>query len=306
MIELLDQVIDVSLYCSAEERIIASSVDKKGVNVLTIHHEPQYRTKDGSFSIVKRDEPNGYSFYRFDLTGDLLFSTPIHNEKYNIHHALLLPYDEILLVSGRCRYRGKTDIDKNARVYDTEGDLKRAFTIGDGIEDIKVDSQGQIWVSYFDEGIFGNYGWDDPLGAPGLICWSNTGDNLWEFEPIDGLDEMADCYAMNLDADDNVWFYYYTEFPLVKLSPDKQLQQWNSGLSGSHSVHISGDLVLMSGDYDSADFVLFEMKEKKMKRIAEVQFRTAEEKVLGKRELISSMGSTVAFLDGKKIFFKHL
>lgn len=34
---------------------------------------------------------------------------------------------------------------------------------------------GRIVTSYFDEGIFGNFGWDQPLGASGLVVWDEQG-----------------------------------------------------------------------------------------------------------------------------------
>ena len=47
------------------------------------------------------------------------------------------------------------------------------FCLGDGIQDCVVKKDGTIITSYFDEGVFGNYGWDEPLGDCGLIAWTS-------------------------------------------------------------------------------------------------------------------------------------
>ena len=42
---------------------------------------------------------------------------------------------------------------------------------------MQVDSLGRIWVSYADEGVYGNFGWGQPgpppVGAAGLVCFRN-------------------------------------------------------------------------------------------------------------------------------------
>ncbi|WP_176444820.1 hypothetical protein [Paenibacillus herberti] len=40
----------------------------------------------------------------------------------------------------------------------------REFLLGDGIQSVQVTDKGIIWTSYFDEGVFGNNGWDKPIG----------------------------------------------------------------------------------------------------------------------------------------------
>ena len=66
-------------------------------------------------------------------------------------------------------------------------------------------------VSYFDEGIFGNYGWSEPIGQSGLIVFDENFNIKWE-----SRDDICDCYAINLDDDGHIWYYYYDEFDLVK------------------------------------------------------------------------------------------
>ena len=46
----------------------------------------------------------------------------------------------------------------NAVLYDADGQVVSEHVLGDGIGHALADSAGQVWVGYFDEGIYGNYG----------------------------------------------------------------------------------------------------------------------------------------------------
>ncbi len=131
--------------------------------------------------------------------------------KPNIH--FLQPIgDNYLLLGARASLYKDGTTDKNAIIIDATGNIIRTMCLGDGIQDCLVDSQNRIITSYFDEGIFGNNGWSRPIGESGIIQWSETGDILWKNWRYD----ICDCCAMNLDSNDNLWFYYYTNFDLVK------------------------------------------------------------------------------------------
>lgn len=299
-------IIDFSDKLEKDDEIISVSVDNNGINTLIIHSAPEYRTENGMFAIIKSEKPKDYSFIRHDLKGNEISRTVIKNEYFNFHNVNYLPTKEILLICGRSRYKSETEIDRNARIYNSNGELAREFIAGDGIQDVKVDIKGNIWTSYFDEGIFGNYGWNNPVGSSGLICWNDKGEKIWEFEPINGLEHMADCYAMNIDSDNNTWFYYYTEFPLVKLNNSKQIEFWETKIEGSSSLNISDTKVLMDNGYDDNNFVLFEVKGDKLKKSKKIKFQGVEKIELNKRNYISSFGSNIGFLEKNKIYLTNM
>jgi hypothetical protein len=105
-----------------------------------------------------------------------------------------------------------------------------------------------IWASYFDEGVFGNYGWNQPMGASGLICFDSAGRILWEFNPPTGFDSICDCYALNV-AKNAVWACYYTDFPLVKIDSDKRVQGWKNDVGGASALAVDGRRALLWGGY---------------------------------------------------------
>lgn len=85
----------------------------------------------------------------------------------------------VLLVGARCHWRSEGP-ERNAVALDWNGRELGRFTLGDGIQNVRVTRDGTIWVSYFDEGVFGNYGWSHPgppsIGAAGLVAFSPTGE----------------------------------------------------------------------------------------------------------------------------------
>jgi hypothetical protein len=158
-----------------------------------------------------------------------------------------LPDGEVLLVGGRCHYRDG-DPEENALVFNRDGKIQRRFVLGDGINGVQATDEGMIWVSYFDEGVFGNYGWNQPMGASGLICFDSTGRIVWEFAPPAGFDSICDCYALNV-AKNAVWVCYYTDFPLVKIDSDKRVQGWKNGVGGASALAVDDEHVLLWGGY---------------------------------------------------------
>ena len=102
-----------------------------------------------------------------------------------------------------------------AAVYDQSGHFLRSLNLGDGIEDIQTTPNDQIWVSYFDEGVYGS-----EIGRYGAVCFDYHGNlqfKYGEFAERHGLPYIDDCYAMNVNGAGDVWLSYYSDFPLVHL-----------------------------------------------------------------------------------------
>ncbi len=65
---------------------------------------------------------------------------------------------------------------------------------------------------------------------------------------------ISDCYALNAARDDTVLFYYYTEFPLVRLRKGQLDGIWQPGIRGAHTFAVLGDLVVMHSGYGLHDW----------------------------------------------------
>ena len=134
----------------------------------------------------------------------------------------ILPGGETLVVASRCFRNLDSSHEMNAKVYGPDGKQNRGFLLGDGINHIQTDAEGRIWVGYFDEGIFGNFGWQHaggPFGAAGLSCFAKSGQKIWDYEPPEGFDPIADCYALNVSSS-GVWSHYYSDFPIAHINSD--------------------------------------------------------------------------------------
>ncbi len=210
-----------------------------------------YETRSEGFAIFPKTVPDAPQSYRVQCSRDdvVELDVTISNERFNIH--LIQPIgDELLLACARSVRRSATDFERNGRIYGRDGTLRREFLLGDGIERIQSTSNGQIWCAYFDEGVFGNYGWREPVGASGLVAWNAEGEKIYEFDAPTGFDTMADCYALNVAGNDDVWCCYYTDFPLVRIQHRKVTSAWRSPVRGSHAFAVANGHVLFAGDYD--------------------------------------------------------
>lgn len=153
----------------------------------------------------------------------------------------LFPDGRVFVASSRAAKSDHTQ----ARVYAPDGKLIHAFHIGDGVEDVKIDSLERIWVSYFDEGVL-----TDDLGQGGLVCFDDQGVALWAFNAQAGQDDfITDCYALNI-TDSHVWAYRSDDFNLIRVTPDFQVSTWPTGLSGSFCVAIKADYVIFGPQYE--------------------------------------------------------
>jgi hypothetical protein len=96
----------------------------------------------------------------------------------------------------------ESDFDLNGHLFDELGRHRRSFLLGDGIQTVQTTAAGAIWTGSFDEGVFGNFGWNEPIGALGLVAWTSFGEKLYDFAPHDELGAIADCYALNVESDE--------------------------------------------------------------------------------------------------------
>jgi hypothetical protein len=171
---------------------------------------------------------------------DLAFPTPAP-----------MPDGRVLVVGSRCRWRSG-GADRNAVVFDDAGVRVHEGVVGDGIEHVFTTSTGEIWVGYFDEGVFGNYGWGgpgpDPIGAGGIVRFAADLSLRWSF-PLNT--SMADCYALNVD-DHEVWACYYTGFPIARIADDRIRHWTNEAARGVKALIVASTRCVLVDGYGEA------------------------------------------------------
>lgn len=170
---------------------------------------------------------------------------------------------DFLIASARCKFAERR-AELNATIYSPSGSPLNQICLGDGIEDIAISEDAQIWVSYFDEGVFGNFGWggeDAPcIGAPGLVRFDTHGKQTWQYS--EGFHCIDDCYSMTL-TNDEVWLCFYSDFPIARVNTHGKVRFWENPIAGARAIAVDGDRVLLFGGYgkDADRLVLQECKE---------------------------------------------
>ncbi|TDC26809.1 hypothetical protein [Kribbella albertanoniae] len=160
-----------------------------------------------------------------------------------------MPGGAFLTVAPRIR-EWPDGVPPNATVHDAAGNLQAEGFFGDGIEHVQVTETGQIWVGYFDEGVYGVLYWGEAaVGGAGLLRF--TPDLLldWTYSAVNaGLEPIDDCYALNVIGE-TAWCCYYDGFPLIAVEANA-VTSWQNRVHGARAVLIHRDRVALYGGYD--------------------------------------------------------
>jgi hypothetical protein len=208
----------------------------------------------------------------------------------------------VLLAAARCHWRPE-GAEKNAVAVDWSGKTIDQFTLGDGIQDLRVTSDGTIWVSYFDEGVFGNYGWQEPMGMSGLVSFAKSGERRFAYDSgAARTDDICDAYAMNVAGPSDVWVYFYTEFPIVRIL-DGSYHVWKLGHAGSRALAVHQDHALLFSDYEhrSVAYVIELRAGGKAKKTGKIEVATEHGEPLGDA-YAWGMGSALYFYQERCVY----
>jgi hypothetical protein len=242
------RVVDFSAILGERNLICASVGANPDPFVLSLEQTPDYRVvrRSGSFSKNRADQLNCFRIHY--LIGDVWNAVDIRATDENYH--FIQPLGKEQWVVARSRAEG--DKDQNAHIIGPDGSVLTSFHAGDGIQDVQATERGEIWISYFDEGVFG----DTELGRAGLVCLDQRGRPTFQFTNLKSdrpVGTIADCYALNVCSSRETWLYYYTDFPLVRLVDGHVAGCWTMSVEGSSGFAVDGDRALFGGSYDSRE-----------------------------------------------------
>ncbi|WP_456363687.1 hypothetical protein [Priestia aryabhattai] len=149
----------------------------------------------------------------------------------------------------------------NAFVIDRSGNIQGSFNCGDCIKDVSPSDNG-IWVSYYDEGVFG-----EGISTEGLVHLDLNGKPTFKFNSeLRNKIEIDDCYAINGDVKNRLWLCPYPEFELVHMEGSKVDSTYNvpKKLYGSNAISIREGNAFFYSPYDAEDTVyIWSYKEEK-------------------------------------------
>jgi hypothetical protein len=241
------RVCDLEEISASRHVVTVTAGPQHDLVVLSLDGPPDYRRiapSGCSFAKLRADRPN---YYRIDHFLDSEWnSLTLPATKENFHRVQPLGKNGWLLMRGRA----KGETDRNAHVHNPDGTHGDSFHAGDGIENVQTTGDSRIWISFFDQGVFG----DTALGRAGLACLDNSGQVQFKFNDLaeaGAAPDIADCYAFNVCSDREVWLCYYTDFPLVRLVDRQVARIWPKvAVQGAHAFAVSGQRVLFAGMYE--------------------------------------------------------
>jgi hypothetical protein len=211
--------------------------------LLSLERPPDYRRSTAHGSFPKHRAAKSNCFRVHFRAGEQWCFLDLPPTTENYHAVQPLREGRWLLVRGRA---GRSD--RNAHLFEADGTPGPKIHVGDAVADVQTTERGRVWVSYFDEGVFG----DDPLSQSGLSCFDGDGRPVFRLgdltDPV--LKSMADCYALNVCSDRETWLYFYTDFPLVRLLDGKLAGSWRMPVAGSQGFAVRDERVLLAGSYD--------------------------------------------------------
>ncbi|WP_432825733.1 hypothetical protein [Dactylosporangium sp. CA-092794] len=175
-------------------------------------------------------------------------------------HAQPLPGGRVLMVAAR----GGTAV-----VFDAAGQPVHQGNLGDGIEHVRTTPAGQVWVGYFDEGVYGN----DPVAHHGIVRFSDDLRPAWTYPFDSGFGPVDDCYALTIDGE-AAWSCYYNSFSIVRLAGDAVTGWHNRHVHGATTLIVDRDVCALVGGYQTAP------GRTAVGRLADGQFQPAGERLL--------------------------
>jgi hypothetical protein len=189
--------------------------------------------------------PLVYKIHRLGRAGwELAQTLGTSGKRYSF--AQPLPGGRWLLVESRLA----PDRSPNADIFDEKAKLLSSIIAGDGIEHVQTTTAGDIWIGYFDEGVYSG----GELEHSGLVCLTEQGRPCLRYwldiaEP-NGLPGIDDCYAINVSGEDEVWAAYYSHFPVVRLRYKTFDKAWlDFPAKAMRAFAVDGNRLLMTAAY---------------------------------------------------------
>lgn len=266
-------------------------------DVLVLLAEERPPLINGSFPATVTEE--SYRYHVVHIKDDQKTIVHLPEEKWNYHYIQPIDNGHILLVCARSYYHDANNIEENARVYDMTGRFIRSFCLGDGIEHVYAAKNEEIWTGYFDEGVFGNYGWDEPIGSSGLVGWDASGRKIDSLEG-DQTYSIFECLALTGDAEDRIWFYFSIDSK-IGVRKDGKTLYYSPGDLSFESFAVNGDTILAyEGRWGES---LFEVRREgdEYKTVCEIELIKPDGTPV-KPELAGNRENRLLFLDGEELY----
>jgi hypothetical protein len=163
-----------------------------------------------------------------------------------------MPGGRFLVAAARCWWRPDGP-DSNAVLYDSDGQPLSEHVLGDGLLHVLATRTGEVWAGYFDEGIYGNYGWGqagtpEPVGAYGIVRFSPALEPVWHYPKYTEAgpwEAISECSALNVE-DTATWACYDPDYPVVRIG-EGTVAGWHNQVKGVQALAVAGSRVALFG-----------------------------------------------------------
>ena len=160
--------------------------------------------------------------------------------------------------------------ESNAWIVSASGDVLATFFAGDAVSNV-LGSGRFLVFTYFDESAATSPG----IEGNGVAVFDTVGNYLFGYREVFGVDavDVFDCYAACWADDDQIYFFSYTDFPLVRLDLDSKAQEkWETPheLHGAHAISTIASTVYFHAPYaDKSGVYAWEIGNERAERIGE-------------------------------------
>lgn len=200
---------------------------------------------------------------------------------------------EFIIVNSRNHLK-----NPNLYIISRNGEVKSSFNCGDAVEDVSPNKEG-IWVSYFDEGVFGK-----GISTEGLVLYDYNGKPKFKFHTdLERELVISDCYAICKSKANALWLCPFPDFNIFQLDNNKKVSSFYNTpieVKGSKAINIRNKIAYFYSPYDKPyEFYKWELGSKSPIKIGVLE----EDRVrgLGPRESNHFVSFTDSSLKGIRI-----
>ena len=208
---------------------------------------PTYRTVR-NFTIVPK-MPQDYILYIPEENKTI----ELKNKNINYTNALQIDTDKYCFICHSKHDAFKNYIKKNCVIYDFNKNLLNKLDVGTGINDIQTNGKKELWVSYSDNGIYGNNPGDcSHIERCGLNCFDINGKIIYMYDLSPFMDS---CDSLNVYSDNEILINIYNGsyklwHALGKIN-NKKVEKTLEWRCGTKFMAVSGNkLFIEEGDWN--------------------------------------------------------
>lgn len=147
----------------------------------------------------------------------------------------------------------RTKLNKdNIFILNSSGTIFNSFHGGDAIEAMEVSKEG-IWISYFEEGIYGR-----GISTEGLVLFSFTGQVLFRYHSdLEDAPRISECIGICKGKGSSIWLFPSTNLlfsPLIQVYPELRKINIFTGsheIDGSQAICVRGKYFYFVEGYNS-------------------------------------------------------